>query len=75
MLNPHDPRALLAAEKYVHNALRVQVSNKVPGITDDDKACYEDLARQFSFKALGGSGHMHMEKTPDHASLNDPALW
>jgi hypothetical protein len=73
--NPHEPSALLAAEKYVHNALRVRISKQVPGTTDKDKACYEDLACQLSFKAVGGSHQMQIEGTPDHTSLSDPLLW
>jgi hypothetical protein len=73
--DPTNPRALLAAERYVQNALRVHTDPKAPESKNGDDAFYEELYRQLSFKAVGGSHKMHLHKEPDYNSISDPALW
>jgi hypothetical protein len=73
--DPSNPRALLAAERYVQNALRVHTDPKASESKNGDDIFYEELSRQLSFNAVGGGHNMHIYKAADINSLSDPALW
>jgi hypothetical protein len=73
--DPHDVRAQLGTEKFVHNALRSRVGKKTPGVNKVEQQAYEALGRELAFRVVGGSTAMQISRSADDESLENAKHW
>lgn len=73
--DPFDDLAQRGAEKLVHNALRCRVGDRAPGEDELEMKAYRDFSHSLSWKAVGGSSRMQINRIPDAHSLEQSDVW
>jgi hypothetical protein len=59
----------------VHNALRCRVGDRAPGEDELEMKAYSDFSHSLSWKAVGGSSRMQINRIPDAHSLEQSDVW
>jgi hypothetical protein len=63
------------AEETVRNVIQKITTGNAPGTTQQERDAYASMASGMTFRAVGGTTRMHMDRRVDQESVERPDVW